>query len=215
MRKSKTKIAAQTLKYGSTRLGWCTIIAKNKRGRRRKHNWIEFLDLEYDSSLEAQYLRWVSVNNTALARCEHDGCPQCAGKSFRLRHDEKFNNIRFYCPNCGFETSFHIIHPKRSLRSIEVYDDKGNLVGIKSIDDSHEKTSRENADSRVMISEQKLDLGGEWFDGVSGTNSQSRYLTREEVLKRIEDRKMKRLMEAALEEIESIEQDERGFRLQS
>ena len=31
-----------------------------------------------------------------------------------------------------------------------------------------------------------------------------------EVLKRNEDRKMKRLMEANLEEIESIEQDERG-----
>jgi len=82
---------------------------------------------------------------------------------------------------------------------------------MKSIDDSHEKTSRENADSRVMISEQKLNLGGEWFDGVSGTNSQSRYLTREEILKRIEDRKMKRLMEANLEEIESIEKDERGY----
>jgi hypothetical protein len=62
-----------------------------------------------------------------------------------------------------------------------------------------------------MISEQKLNLGGEWFDGVSGINSQSRYLTREEILKGIEDRKMKRLMEANLEEIESIEQDERGY----
>jgi hypothetical protein len=60
-----------------------------------------------------------------------------------------------------------------------------------------------------MISEQKLDLGGEWFDGVSGTNSQSRCLTREEVLKRIEDRRMKRLMEANLEELENIERDAR------
>jgi predicted nucleic acid-binding Zn-ribbon protein len=166
--------------------------------------------VEHDSSLEAQYLRWASVNNPALAKCAIDGCPQCGGKSFRLRHDVKFDNIRFYCPNCRFETSFHIIHPKQSLRSVEVYDDKGNLVGTKNIDDYHEKTSRENADSRVMISEQKLDLGGEWFDGFSGTNSQSRYSTHEELRKRIEDRKMKRLMEANADEIESIEQDEQG-----
>jgi hypothetical protein len=180
-----------------------------RRGRSRKHQWIEFSNIENDSSFEAQYLRWVSVNNPALARCATDGCPQCAGKSFRLRHDQKFNNIRFYCPSCGFETSFHIIRPKRSLRSIEVYDEKGRLVGVKNVDDYHEKTSRENADSRVMISEKKLDLGGEWFDGVSGTNSQSRYLTREEILKRIEDRKMKRIMEANLAELESAEQDAR------
>ena len=186
------------------------MITSRNRGRPRKHAWTEFANVEHDSSLEAQYLRWASVNNPALARCAIDGCPQCGGKSFRLRHDVKFDNIRFYCPNCHLETSFHIIHPKQSLRSIEVYNDKGNLVGTKNIDDYHEKTSRENADSRVMISEQELDLGGEWFDGVSGTNSQSRYLTSEELRKRIEDRKMKRLMEANADEIESIEQDERG-----
>lgn len=187
----------------------------NKRGRRRKHDWIEFGDLELDSSSEATYLRWASINNAALARCAHDGCPRCQGKSFRLRHDEKFNNIRFYCPTCAFETSFHIILPKKSLRSIEIYDEKGSLLGVKVSDDFHEKTSRENADARVMVSEQRMDLGGEWFDGVSGTNSQSRYSTREEILKRIEDRRMKKLMEANLDEIESIEQDERGFRLQT
>lgn len=180
-----------------------------KRGRSRKHQWIEFSNIENDVSLEAQYLRWASVNNPALARCAYDGCPHCAGKSFRLRHDEKFDNIRFYCPSCGFETSFHIVRPKRSLRSIEVYDEKGRIVGVKNVDDHHEKTSRENADSRVMISEQRLDLGGEWFDGVSGTNSQSRYLTREDVLKRIEDLKMKKIMEANLEELESAAQDAR------
>lgn len=59
-----------------------------------------------------------------------------------------------------------------------------------------------------MISERKLDLGGEWFDGVSGAHSQSRYLTREEILKRIEHRRMRRLMEAALEEIEREEQED-------
>ena len=198
------------LRYWWHSAGLMTIITSRNRGRPRKHGWTEFANVEHDSSLEAQYLRWASVNNPALAKCAHDGCPQCAGKSFRLRHDVKFNNIRFYCPNCRFETSFHIIHPKQSLRSIEVYDDKGNFVGTKNIDDYHEKTSRENADSRVMISEQKLELGGEWFDGVSGTNSQSRHLTHEEVRKRIEDRKMKRLMEANADEIESIEQDERG-----
>jgi hypothetical protein len=186
-------------------------MASSKRGRRRKHSWVEFPNLEQNFSREAVYLRWVSVNNPALAQCARDGCPQCHDKYFRLRHDEKFNNIRFYCPNCGFETSFHIIRPKRSFSLIEIYDERGILVGLKNVDDYHEKTSRENADAWVMLSEQKLDLGGEWFDGVSGTNSQSRYFTREELLKRNEDRKMKRLMEANLEEIESIERDERGF----
>jgi hypothetical protein len=38
-------------------------------------------------------------------------------------------------------------------------------------------------------------------------------LTREEVLKRIEDRKMKRLMEANLEELEDIEHEEQEFKL--
>jgi hypothetical protein len=95
------------------------------------------------------------------------------------------------------------------LRSIEIYDTRGILVGVKNVDDHHEKTSRENADALAMIAERKLDLGGEWFDGVSGTHSQSRYLTREEILKRIENRRMRRLMEAALEEIEREEQEDR------
>jgi hypothetical protein len=96
------------------------------------------------------------------------------------------------------------------MHSIEIYDTRGILVGLKNVDDYHEKTSRENADARVLIAEQKLDLGGEWFDGVSGTNSQSRYLTREEILKRIEDRKMKKLMKAMLEEIEREQQEDRA-----
>ena len=185
-------------------------VTVRKRGRSRKHRWIEFQGIEEDSSPEARYLRWASVNNPALAQCSSSGCPRCSGKTFRLRHDKKFDNIRFYCPECGFETSFHIIHPKKSLHSIEIFDTRGILVGLKNVDDYHEKTSRENADARVLIAEQKLDLGGEWFDGVSGTNSQSRYLTREEILKRIEDRKMKRLMKAMLEEIEREQQEDRA-----
>jgi len=186
-------------------------VTAHRRGRSRKHRWIEFQSIDNDDSPEAQYLRWASVNNPALAECAHSGCQRCGGKSFRLRHDKKFENIRFYCPDCGFETSFHIIHPKKSLRSIEIYDTRGMLIGVKSVDDYHDKTSRENADTRVMVSEQKLDLGGEWFDGVSGTNSQSRYLTREEILKRIENRRMRRLMEAALEEVEREEQEDRDL----
>jgi len=191
------------------------LVTAHKRGRSRKHSWIEFQNLENDASSDAQYLRWASVNNPALAECAHSGCQRCGEKNFRLRHDKKFENIRFYCPDCGFETSFHIIHPKKSLNSIEIYDTRGILIGVKSIDDYHDKTSRENADSRVMIAEQKLDLGGEWFDGVSGTNSQSRYLTREEILKRIENRRMRRLMEAALEEIEREEQEDRTLALKA
>jgi len=183
----------------------------SKRGRRRKHDWIEFQSLEQDSSREARYLRWASVNNPALAQSGNDGCPRCKEKSFRLRHDVKFNNIRFYCPSCGFETSFHIIRPKQTFRTVEIYDKKGLFVGLQKIDDFHEKTSRENSDSRVALAERTLDLGGEWFDGVSGTNSQSRYLSREEILKRIETRRMKRLMEAQLEDIEQQEREDRGL----
>lgn len=180
-----------------------------KRGRSRKHVWIEFKSLEVDTSHEAQYLRWASVNNPALAQCANSGCPRCTSRSFRLRHDKKFENIRFYCPTCGFETSFHIIRPKLSFGTIEIYDAQGVLRGIKTVDDYHEKTVRENADSRVMMAEQRLDLGGEWFDGVSGTSSQSRYANRGEMLKRMEERRMRRVMEAMLEDIEREEQDDR------
>ena len=184
-------------------------MVSHKRGRSRKHSWVEFSNIEQDSSREALYLRWASINNPAIAQVARDGCPQCKGKNFRFRHDKKFENIRFYCPQCCFETSFHIIRPKRSFRTIEIYSEQGVLIGVKIADDYHEKTVRENADSMVLHSEQTMDLGGEWFDGVSGTNSQSRYMSREEILKRIEDRKMKRIMQAALEEIEQEEQDDR------
>ena len=189
-------------------------VSVNKRGRRRKHDWVEFKDLESDLSAEARYLRWVSINNPALAESAREGCPQCHVKSFRLRHDRKFNNIRFYCPSCGYETSYHIILPKQSFRTVEVYDKKGMFAGLKKVDDFHEKTSRENADARVLNAERRLNLGGEWFDGASGTNSQSRYLSREEILKRIETRRMRRQMAAMLEEIEREEREARvsGFR---
>jgi len=187
----------------------CVLMGVHKRGRSRKHRWVEFPNIEHDFSREAIYLRWASVNNPALAQCGLSGCPHCMGKSFRLRHDKKFQNIRFYCPGCGFETSFHIIRPKRSLRSIEVFDPRGILVGVKNVDDYHEKTVRENADSMVLNAERRLDLGGEWFDGVSGTHSQSRHLTRAEIMKRVEEHRMKRLMEATLEEIEREENDDR------
>ena len=192
------------------RLEQCVKLSKGQRGRRRKHNWIEFQNLDNDFSREARYLRWVSVNNPALAQSGQEGCPRCKGKNFRLRHDTKFNNIRFYCANCGFESSFHIIRPKQTFRTVELFDEKGRFIGLKKVDDFHEKTSRENADSKVALSERNLDLGGEWFDGVSGTNSQSRYLSREEILKRIETRRMRRLMEAQLEEIEHQEREDRG-----
>lgn len=184
------------------------------RGRSRKYQWTDFSGIENNSSLETQYLRWASVNNSALAKCANSGCPQCSGKHFRLRHDKEFDNIRFYCPDCHFETSFHIIAPKKSLTEIEVYDERGHLVGTKTADYYHEKTKREDVDQRVMISEQRLDLGGEWFDGTSGTSSQSRYVIREEVLERLDIRKMKSRIEANLQEIEDIERADRGSEFQ-
>jgi len=186
-------------------------MAGNKRGRSRKHNWVEFQRIDSDNSAQARYLKWASVNNPALAECANYGCPRCNKKTFRLRHDKKFENIRFYCPECGFETSFHIIRPKRTLHYIEIYDARGILVGLKNLDDYHDKTIREKSDALAVVSEQKLDLGGEWFDGVSGTNSQSRCLTRQEIMKRIENRRMRQMMEANLEEIEREEKEDRSL----
>jgi hypothetical protein len=101
------------------------------------------------------------------------------------------------------------VRPKLSFKTIEIYDEHGSLRGVKVADDYHEKTARESADYRVLLAEERLDLGGEWFDGVSGTNSQHRYSTREEIMKRIQERRMRRQMEAALEEIEREQEDDR------
>ncbi len=183
------------------------------RGRSRKYDWIDFSRIEHDSSFEALYLKWASINNPALANCAHDGCPQCRRKNFRLRHDKKFDNIRFYCPDCHFETSFHIIPPKKNLSEIEVYDNKGVLIHVKTADFHHERTKREIVDQSVSLSEHKLDLGGEWFDGTSGISSQCRYLTHEEVLKELEIRRMKNQIEANLQEFEEIERADRDLEL--
>ncbi len=51
-----------------------------------------------------------------------------------------------------------------------------------------------------------MDLGGEWFDGVSGIQEQDRYLTREEALERIRRNRMKAMLEAMLKEIEYQEE---------
>jgi transposase-like protein len=130
-----------------------------KRGRPQKYKWIESNDLEKDYSAEAQYIKWASINNSALARLGYYGCPQCRSKNFNLRHDKKYENIRFYCQDCVYETSFRIKYPpKHSLRVITVYNDKGILIGEKTADNYHEKTTREIADSAVLLAEQKPDL---------------------------------------------------------
>jgi hypothetical protein len=190
-------------------------MTEHKRGRGRKHRWIDFQSIENDTSSQAQYLKWASVNNPALAQRVRFGCPRCNNKNYRLRHDKKFDNIRFYCPQCRFETSYHIIHPKKSQRTIEIYDTRGILIGVKNIDDYHDKTSREKSDSQVTYAEQNMDLGGEWFDGISGTNSQSRSLTREEIMKRKEEHRMKRLMKASLDDIEKEEKEHRSSSFES
>jgi hypothetical protein len=92
---------------------------------------------------------------------------------------------------------------------ISIYDKKGMLVDEKLVDTFHEPTKREKFDAAVLRTEQKLDLGGEWFDGGSGISSQSRYLTREEALELIARRKMRAQIEATLREIEDIEKDDR------
>jgi hypothetical protein len=167
-----------------------------KRGRPRKHDWIEFKDLENNYSPHAQYLKWAAVNNRALARHGSYGCPQCRSENFKLRHDKKFENIRFYCQECGHETSFRIKKPpKHNLRINQIYNDKGILIGEKTADDYHEKTMREIVDLAVLLAEQKLDLGGEWFDGVSGIHEQDRYLTLEEALKRTKRNLVKAMLE--------------------
>ena len=82
-----------------------------------------------------------NVNNPVLAQCSRYDCPQCGEKKiFRLGHDKEFGNIRFYCPKCSFETSYHIIRPKHAFRTVEVHDKRGILVGVKTVDDWPEKT---------------------------------------------------------------------------
>ena len=182
----------------------------HRRGRPRKFEWIEFGNLNHNHSSEAQYLSFASVNNPLLARLASYGCPLCESTNFRLRHDKKFEIIRFYCENCKYETSFRTKKPTRNeLRIIPVYDNRGILIGEKIADDFHERTKREIADSAVAWAEQNADLGGEWFDGSSGTHMQNRYLTREEVITLIEKKKMRRQMEAVLDEIEREEEDDR------
>ncbi len=185
-------------------------MSAQRRGRPRRFEWVEFSGLDGDYSPEAQFLKSASVNNPAMADLAVSGCPQCASKSFRLRHDRKFDNIRFYCPECKYETSYHIKNPPRNeLQIVSVYDKQGMLVDEKVVDTFHEQTKREKADAIVQRTEQKLNLGGEWFDGTSGTNSQSRYLTREEALERIARRRMKSQIKAMLTEIEEEEKDDR------
>jgi len=181
-----------------------------KRGRPRKFQWIEFKDIGENHSPEAQFLRFASVNNPFMARVASNGCPQCRSKDFRLRHDEKFGNIRFYCQECGYETSFHVKKPTRDqLRVIPVYDDSGLLVDERVVDAFHEQTERETVDAKVSRAEQRLNLGGEWFDGTSGVESQNRCLTREEAIERIRKRQMRAQIAMMLREIEREERDDR------
>lgn len=181
-----------------------------KRGRPRKFQWTEFQDIGENRSPEAQFLKFASVNNPYMARVASRGCPQCNSKNFRLRHDEKFGNIRFYCQECGYETSFNIKKPtKNQLCVIPVYDNQGLLVDEKVVDIFHEQTERETVDAKVSMAEQRLDLGGEWFDGVSGIESQNRCLTREEAIERIRRRKMRAQIATMLKEIELEERDNR------
>lgn len=181
-----------------------------KRGRPRKFQWIESKDISENHSSEAQFLKFASVNNPFMARIAFNGCPQCKSKNFMLRHDEKFGNIRFYCQECRYETSFHIKKPTRDqLSVIPVYDDQGLLVDEKVVDVFHEQTERETVDAKVSRTEQRLDLGGEWFDGASGIEAQNRCLTREEAIERIRKRQMRAQIATMLKEIERDERDDR------
>jgi predicted nucleic acid-binding Zn-ribbon protein len=185
-------------------------MGSQRRGRPREFEWVEFRELGENYTPEAQFLKLASVNNQLIASLAVSGCPQCTGKNFRLRHDRKHDNIRFYCPECKYETSFHIKKPpKNELQIIPVYDKQGKLIGEKAVDRFHEPTKRERVDAAVLRTEQKSQLGGEWFDGSSGTNTQNRYLTLEEAIERIAIRKMKAQMEAMLNEIEEEEKDYR------
>lgn len=185
-------------------------MSQRRRGRPRKFEWIEFEDLSHNHSFEAQYLKFASVNNPSLARLASYGCPLCESTNFRLRHDKRFENIRFYCEKCKYETSFQARKPTRNEpRIILIYDERGILVGEKIADDFHERTKREIADLAVASAERNTNLGGEWFDGFSGTHMQNRYLTREEAINLIEKKKMRMQMKAMLDEIEREQEDDR------
>jgi predicted RNA-binding Zn-ribbon protein involved in translation (DUF1610 family) len=175
----------------------------SKRGRPKKHAWTNVENLNADYSAEAQYLKWSSVNNSRLASSGHYGCPKCGKKNSRLRHDTKFKNIRFYCPECGYETSFQIRTPQKiDLRVKPTYNKEGTLINESNADDYHEKTKRETGDLAVLAAEQRVDLGGEWFDGYSGIHRTNRYLTREEALENIRRNNLRAILEALDEETE-------------
>lgn len=190
--------------------GMMSEVESRKRGRPRQFEWVEFKQLSEDYSSKIQFLKLASVNNSLIASLAVSGCPQCASKKFRLRHDIKHNIIRFYCSECKHETSFRIKKPPKSeLQVTSIYDKRGMLVGEKLADTFHEPTKREKADAVVLRTEQNPLLGGEWFDGTSGVYTQNRYLTLEEALERIARRKMRAQMEANLREIEEEEKDNR------
>jgi hypothetical protein len=77
------------------------------------------------------------------------------------------------------------------------------------VDIFHEQTERETVDAKVSRAEQRLDLGGEWFDGTSGIENQNRCLTREEAIERIKRRKMRAQIATMLKEIELEERENR------
>ena len=54
-----------------------------------------------------------------------------------------------------------------------------------------------------------MDLGGEWFNGVSGIKEQDRYLTLEEALERIKRNYMKTMLEAMLKETEYEKEEDK------
>ncbi len=161
-----------------------------RRGRPRKHKWLELQDLKDAFSADAQYLKWASANNMALQTIAATGCPKCRSMRFELRHDEKFKVIRFHCLACRHETSYRIKMPKPgSFHIVPVLID-GVQIGEKIIDSYHPLTKRERSDATVLRVTQGVDsgrvsLGGEWYvDGeVGGVHDQKRYFASLEEVK--------------------------------
>lgn len=181
-----------------------------RRGRPRKHMWLSFRDVESELSLDAQYLKWASANNTALQTVASTGCPRCQSDNIEFRHDKEYKVIRFHCIECRHETSYRIKTPKPGSFSIVSILHNGVQVGEKVVDSYHPATKRERSDALVLkasygVDSGRVSLGGEWHvDGtVGGTHDQKRYFVNfEEMMLMCSWNRMQQEHEKRLRELE-------------
>jgi len=153
-----------------------------RRGRPRKYRWFSLHGLEENFSLDAQYLKWASANNTGLQAIAATGCPNCHDRNFEVRHDKKHKLVRFHCLECSHETSYRLKMPKPGSFEIVSVFKNGVQVGNEIVDHYHPATSRQRSDALVVkfsrsVEDGRIPLGGEWYVNatVGGLRNQKRF----------------------------------------